>query len=416
MKTTTPLAIIFVALSLLSACTEKQTDDGTTGTVPEPELPVALQPVETNPANTSYKPAFSGQTRVGGVKTTTPYKATLLTSSLSAPWGITPLPDGRLLVSEKSGRMRIVTASGAVSVPITGIPTVNAGGQGGLLGVCVSSSFTTDRMVYWVFSENVTGGTVTAVAKGRLATGEAVIENATVIYRANPAANSTLHYGGRILFDQTGNLLVSTGERSNISTRPLSQSTSGALGKIVRITTNGAPASGNPTFNTAGALPELYSIGHRNPQGIALHPTTGDLWQSEHGPRGGDELNRVLPGTNYGWPTITYGIEYGGQTIGSGIQQQNGMEQPVYYWDPVISPSGMTFYKGNRIPEWQNNLFVGALSGQHIARLVIANNKVIGEERLLSAEGQRFRDLTQGTDGALYAITDGGRMYKIDRE
>ena len=416
MKTPTPFAIIFVALSLLSACTEKQNDDGTTTTVPEPELPVALQPVETNPANTSYKPAFLGQTRVGGVKTTTPYKTTLLTSSLSAPWGITPLPDGRLLVTEKSGRMRIVAASGTVSAPITGIPTVNAGGQGGLLGVCVSPSFATDRMVYWVFSENVTGGTVTAVAKGRLATSETAIENATVIYRANPAANSTLHYGGRILFDKTGHLLVSTGERSNLSTRPLSQSVSGALGKIVRITTDGGPASGNPTFNGAGALPELLSIGHRNPQGIALHPTTGELWQSEHGPRGGDELNRVLPGTNYGWPTITYGIEYGGQTIGSGIQQQNGMEQPVYYWDPVISPSGMTFYQGNRIPEWQNNLFVGALSGQHIARLVIANNKVTGEERLLSAEGQRFRDLTQGTDGALYAITDGGRMYKIDRE
>ena len=416
MKNTTPLAIIVVTLSLLGACTEKQNQDGSTTTVPEPELPVAVKPVETNPANTSYKPTFSGQTRAGGVKTTTPYKVTLLTSSLSAPWGITSLPDGRLLVTEKSGRMRIVTASGTVSVPITGIPTVNAGGQGGLLGVCVSPSFATDRMVYWVFSENVTGGTVTAVAKGKLATGETAIENATVIYRAHPAANSTLHYGGRILFDKTGHLLVSTGERSNLATRPLSQSVSGALGKIVRITTDGGPASGNPTFNGTGALPELFSIGHRNPQGIALHPTTGELWQSEHGPRGGDEINRVLPGANHGWPTITYGIEYGGQTIGSGIQQQNGMEQPVYYWDPVISPSGMTFYKGNRISEWQNNLFVGALSGQHIARLVITNNKVTGEERLLTSEGQRFRDLTQGTDGALYAITDGGRMYKIDKE
>ena len=312
--------------------------------------------------------------------------------------------------------MRIVTASGTVSVPITGIPTVNAGGQGGLLGVCVSPSFATDRMVYWVFSENVTGGTVTAVAKGKLAMGETAIENATVIYRANPAANSTLHYGGRILFDKTGHLLVSTGERSNLATRPLSQSVSGALGKIVRITTDGGPASGNPTFNGTGALPELFSIGHRNPQGIALHPTTGDLWQSEHGPRGGDELNRVQAGANYGWPTITYGIEYGGQVIGMGIQRQNGMEQPVYYWDPVVSPSGMTFYKGNRVPEWQNNLFIGALSGQHIVRLVIDNNRVMGEERLLAAEGQRFRDISQGIDGALYAITDGGRMYKIDRE
>lgn len=163
-------------------------------------------------------------------------------------------------------------------------------------------------------------------------------------------------------------------------------------------------------------MPELYSIRHRNPQGIALHPVTGELWQSEHGPRGGDELNRIQAGSNYGWPIITYGLEYSGQPIGSAIQQQNGMEQPVYYWDPVISPSGMTFYKGNRIPEWQNNLFIGALSGTHIVRLVITNNIVTGEERLLSGLNQRFRDITQGLDEALYAITDAGRLYKIDRE
>ena len=157
-------------------------------------------------------------------------------------------------------------------------------------------------------------------------------------------------------------------------------------------------------------------MGHRNPQGLAIHPSTGELWQSEHGPRGGDEINRVVAGANYGWPTITYGIEYSGQAVGSAIQQQDGMQQPVYYWDPVISPSGITFYKGNRVPEWENNLFIGALSGQHIARLVIKDNKVVGEERLLKDENQRFRDITQGTDNALYAITDAGRLYKIDKE
>jgi glucose/arabinose dehydrogenase len=271
-------------------------------------------------------------------------------------------------------------------------------------------------MVYWVFSEQVAGGTLTAVAKGRLSDNETTIGNATVIYRAVPAANSNAHYGGRILFDSNGNLLVSTGERSNLSTRPLSQSVTAALGKIVRITTDGQPASGNPTLSGTGALPELYSIGHRNPQGLAIHPANGELWQSEHGPRGGDEINRVVAGGNYGWPVITYGIEYSGQPVGSGIQQQVGLEQPVYYWDPVISPSGITFYKGNRIPEWENNLFIGALSGQHIARLVIENNKVVGEERLLEDENQRFRDITQGTDNALYAITDAGRLYKIDKE
>ena len=189
-----------------------------------------------------------------------------------------------------------------------------------------------------------------------------------------------------------------------------------ALGKIVRITTNGQPAPGNPTFIGSNVLPELYSIGHRNPQGIALHPITGDLWLSEHGPRGGDEINLVDAGANYGWPTITYGLEYSGQPIGSAIQQQDGLEQPVYYWDPIIAPSGITFYKGNRVPEWENNLFVGALAGEHIDRLVIKNDKVVGEERLLSDENQRFRDITQGTDHALYAITDGGRLYRIDKE
>lgn len=160
----------------------------------------------------------------------------------------------------------------------------------------------------------------------------------------------------------------------------------------------------------------MYTLGHRNPQGIAIHPVTGELWQSEHGPRGGDEINRIAAGANYGWPTITYGIEYSGQPVGSGIQQQDGLQQPVYYWDPVISPSGMTFYSGSRVPEWENNLFIGALSGEHIARLTIENNRVTGEERLLASEGQRFRDITQGTDDALYAITDAGRLYRIDRD
>lgn len=403
------LPIIFTCcLAVVSGCSNDDDDD-------QSDLELGA-PVETNSPNTTYPSAFEGQTRIGSVKTSFPVKATVLTSSLSAPWGITSLPDGRLLITQKGGQLRIATAAGALSNPITGMPSVNSSDQGGLLGLCIDPQFTTNRMVYWVFSEQVTGGTVTAVAKGKLANDETSIENATVIYRANPAANSTLHYGGRILFDANGNLFVSTGERSSISTRPLSQSVTAALGKIIRITTEGLPASGNPSFSGAGALPELYSIGHRNPQGIAIHPETGDLWQSEHGPRGGDEINRVVPGSNYGWPVITYGIEYSGEPIGSAIQTQSGMEQPVYYWDPVISPSGMTFYKGDDIAEWENNLFIGALSGQHIARLVIKNNKVIGEERLLVSEQQRFRDVTQGTDGLLYAITDQGRLYQIGRE
>ncbi|MBE9602346.1 PQQ-dependent sugar dehydrogenase [Pedobacter sp. MC2016-24] len=404
MKTRWLIILLCAGVIIQTGCSKKNSDN---------EAMPVLDPVETGSANTNYKPAFTGQTRIAGVRTNTAYRYDLLTSALIAPWGITSLPDGRLLVTEKAGRMRIVTTSGSVGNPITGLPVVNPSDQGGLLGLCLDPKFETNRMVYWVFSEAVTGGNLTAVAKGRLSNTETSIENPTVIYRANPAFNSNLHYGGRILFDQTGNLLVSTGERSSLTTRPLAQAVTAALGKVIRITTSGQPAPGNPNFSQAGALPELYTIGHRNPQGLAIHPVTGEVWQGEHGPRGGDEINRLQPGANYGWPTITYGIEYSGQTIGAGIQQQDGLTQPSYYWDPVVSPSGMTFYKGRQIPEWENNLFIGSLSGMHIIRLVIENNRVVGEERLLADQQQRFRDITQGTDNALYAITDAGRLYRL---
>lgn len=377
---------------------------------------VTIDPVEGNAPNTTYKPAFAGQTRINGVKTTSNYEAKVVTSSLSSPWGIKSLPDGRLLVTQKGGSLHIVTVSGEVSGPITGIPTVNSSGQGGLLGLCLDPEFSSNGMIYWVFSEAVSGGNITAVAKGKLSNDEKSIENVKVIYRSSPANPSIQHYGGRILFDKTGNLIVSTGERSVMETRAFSQSVSTSLGKVVRITKEGQAATGNPVFSQADALSELYTIGHRNPQGLAIHPITGEIWLSEHGPRGGDEINLLKAGANYGWPIITYGIEYDGKVIGAGIQQKENMEQPVYYWDPVISPSGITFYSGNRVPEWENNLFIGALSGMHIIRLVIKDNRITGEERLLTEEKQRFRDITQGSDGALYAITDQGRLYKIDKK
>lgn len=408
MKNANYILSLSTALLLLFSCSNDDNKNNDPGT--------PTSPVETNSPNTTYTPAFEGQTRIKGLQTNTNYEAKIITSTLASPWGIKMIPDGRLLVTEKTGKMRIVKVTGEVSAAITGIPVVNSTDQGGLLGLCLDPEFTTNRMIYWVFSEAVTGGNITAVAKGKLSIDEKTIEGTTVIYRANPANPSEKHYGGRILFDKTGNLIVSTGERSVLETRPLSQSVSAGLGKLVRITKDGQPASGNPVISGAGALPELYTIGHRNPQGLTLHPVTGEIWLSEHGPRGGDEINRIKAGSNYGWPTITYGIEYNGQKIGAGIQKQDGMEQPVYYWDPVISPSGMTFYSGERVPEWQNNLFIGALSGKHIVRLAIENNRVIGEERLLAQENQRFRDITQGNDGALYAVTDEGRLYKIDKK
>lgn len=375
-------------------------------------------PVETGKPVTDYKPAFEGQTRIAGVKTTTPYEGVKVTESLEKPWGIVSMPDGRLLITENKGRMVIVDPeSGQVSERITGIPEVDDRGQGGLLGLTLAPDFASSRMVYWVFSEKVANGNHTAAAKGRLADDEKSIENAQVIYRATPTYDGTLHYGGRIIFDKNGNLFVSTGERSDIETRPQSQDLNSALGKILRITVDGKPVAGNPFEGQANARPEIYSYGHRNTQGLAFHPETGDLWNNEFGPKGGDELNLIKAGANYGWPVITYGLEYSGKAIGKPpIQQKEGMEQPVYYWDPVLSPSGMTFYTGGDIPEWKNNLFLAGLNSNHIARIVLQGNKVVGEERLLDREGQRFRDITQGADGALYAVTDEGRLYKIDKK
>ncbi|MFC5410272.1 PQQ-dependent sugar dehydrogenase [Larkinella bovis] len=375
-----------------------------------------LAPVETKEPNSAYKSAFTGQTRIAGVKTATSYEGKVLSEGLKSPWGITSLPDGRLLITQKEGTMRIATATGQLSEPITGLPKVNSAGQGGLLGVRVDPDFAKNRMVYWVFSEPLADGNLTAVAKGKLSADEKKMEGATVIYRATPAYNGNLHYGGRILIDKSGNLVISTGERSDKVTRPQAQSINSGLGKVIRITKDGKPAAGNPFAGQADARPELYSYGHRNVQGLALHPVTGDLWETEFGPRGGDELNRIEAGKNYGWPTITYGIEYNGSKVGDAIQQKEGLQQPVYYWDPSVSPSGITFYSGSRIPEWKNNLFIGSLSGMHIVRLVIQNNKVVGEERLLAGEFQRFRDVTEGKDGALYAVTDQGRLYRIDKK
>ena len=416
-----PQRLILFASALLglASCKSNAVDNGTTpstGTTPPATgtAAIGLAPVETNRPNSTYSPAFSGQTRVAGVRTTTPFESTILTSALTSPWGLAILPDGRFLVTEKAGTMRLVTTTGQVSTPLSGIPAVNSGGQGGLLGVCVDPAFSTNRMVYWSFSERRSDGNLLAVAKGRLAANETGLEDVTVIYRATPAYSGTNQYGSRLVVDRTGNLFVSSGDRSDPGIRVQAQDVNSAIGKTLRITTNGQPVATTPLFAGSNRA-ELYSAGHRNPHGLAIHPVTGDLWGCEFGPRGGDEINRIQPGVNYGWPVITYGIEYSGQPVGSGIQQREGLEQPVYYWDPVVSPSGMTFYSGNRIPEWQNNLFVAALSGMHIVRLVIENNRVVGEERLLASEGQRFRDINQGPNGALYAITDGGRLYRIDR-
>lgn len=361
----------------------------------------------------TYQSAFAGQTRIQGLKTKTAYKVDVLNSDLGKPWGITNLPDGRFLITEKSGFMNILSADGKTLSKVEGFPKVDDKGQGGLLDVALDPDFKTNRMIFWTFSEPVSGGNHTAVGKGKLSADEKKIENLQVIFRATPTYDGKLHYGSRLVFDKEGNLFVSTGERSDMETRPLAQNTMAYLGKVLKITKDGKPASGNPFVNQAKFQPEIYSYGHRNPQGLAMDEK-GQLWEAEMGPKGGDEINLIQPGKNYGWGNVTYGLEYSDKKINDGTTQKEGTEQPVYYWDPSVSMSGITFYSGN-IAEWKNNLFLGCLGGQKIIRLVLENNKVTGEEWMLEDKDERFRDVLNGADGNLYAITDSGKLYRVSK-
>lgn len=358
-----------------------------------------LPPVETRRANTDYLPAFEGQTRAPGMKTLEKYRVDVLTADLDEPWAVAALPDGRLAITEKKGSLRLYGQDGTLSGKITGFPLVDSSGQGGLMDVLPARDFASSGILYFTFAEKRTEGSVAAVGQGRLSNDGTTIDNFSILYRALPYYDVAAHFGSRLALGEDGSLYVSTGDRQSTATRALAQDPSGAYGKIIRITKDGQA--------------EIYSLGHRNVQGLAVHPLTKELWASEMGPRGGDELNLILPGRNYGWPLISYGYEYSGRRIGDGLTQMPDMEQPVYYWDPVLAPSGMTFYASDVISEWQYNLFIGGLAGQHISRLKIEDGRVQGEERLLKDENQRFRDVTEGIDGALYAVTDTGRLYRI---
>ncbi len=408
---------VSAAIALLCIGCNSGVNGGNTDTPPAPAAQdTLLPPLETKAANSDYKPAFEGQTRINAVKTTTPYQVDKLAGDLGKPWAVILLPDEKLLITEKTGYMEIRNPDGSLVKKITGLPKVDDRGQGGLLDVALDPDYNNNKIIYWSYAEPYKKGNLTAVAKGRLNDADGKVENVAVIFRATPELNnSTLHYGSRLVFDKDGNLFVSSGERSVLNGRPQAQDLNSGLGKIFRITKEGKPAEGNPFIGQAGAMPEIYSYGHRNPQSLDFHPVTGELWEAEFGPRGGDELNLIKAGKNYGWPTITYGIEYSGSKVGDSIQQKDGLEQPVYYWDPVLSPGGMSFYKGNAIPEWENNLFIGGLSSSHIARLVIKDNKVVGEEWLLEDKKERFRDIAYH-NGMLYAVTDGGSLYRISKQ
>src|SRR5687767_7882209 len=364
------------------------------------------------------KPAFAAQNRAPEQKLNVAFDVVTVTDGLVNPWGLAFLPDGKMLVTEKPGRLRVVSADGkTMSEPVAGLPMMDNRGQGGLLGIALDPNFQTNRLIYWSYAEPGQDVNNTAVARGRFVDGAAPkVENVQVIFHQAPSlAGSTLHYGGRLVFNRDGTLFITLGDRSITEGRMQSQRMDGLLGKMVRINSDGSIPKDNPFVGKAGVRPEIWSFGHRNIQAATLHPTTGELWESEHGTRGGDEVNVAKKGRDYGWPTIAYGIEYRGATITGGIQQQAGMEQPVYYWDPNIAPSGMAFYTGTLFPEWRNNLFVGGLAGTALVRLVVDGEKVTGEERLLRDRKQRIRDVNQGPDGALYLLTDGpkGSLLKI---
>lgn len=406
------IVIPMLILVSLSACKKGSGSGGS-----ETEDVEKFPPVEIRAANTNYSPAFEGQTRIYGIKTKAELDVKILNQSLQAPWALAALPNSNWIITQRvAGNMIVLNPDGSIKNTITGLPAVNPGGQGGIMDVVLDPNFVQNRMIYWTYSENVSGGTVTSVAKGRLSESENTIENIQTIYRALPAFNNTLHYGGRLVFDNNGYLFVGTGERSDLAIRPLAQDKTTALGKVLRITKDGQAAPGNPFTNEFNTVQEIYSFGHRNVQGLAFDAVTNTLWQTEHGPRGGDEVNKVFAGRDYGWPTITYGIEYGGDKVGEGITQKEGMEQPSYYWDPSISPGSAIVYNNDYHSEWKGHLLIGCLSGQHIARLRIVNGKIEGEERLLGSESQRFRALATGLDGKLYAVTDQGRLYQVGKK
>jgi glucose/arabinose dehydrogenase len=341
-------------------------------------------------------------------------KVTDVAKGLEHPWGVEVLPDGRFLVTERPGRMRLVTPDGRLSEPLTGVPAVYARGQGGLLDVALSPGFAQDRMVYFSFAESGSGGAGTAVARGRL--GERGLEGVQVIWRQQPkVGGSNNHWGSRLVFRPDGTLFVTLGDRFSHLER--AQDLSTTIGKIVRINPDGSAPRDNPyvgpSAGPAGALPEIWSYGHRNIQAAALD-ARGQLWTVEHGARGGDELNNPQPGLNYGWPVITYGVDYSGARIGIGTAQ-SGMEQPAYYWDPVIAPSGATFYSGDAFPDWRGDLLVGSLRPGALVRLRIANGRVALEERYLAEIGERIRDVREGPDGAIYLLTDdrSGRLLRL---
>lgn len=339
------------------------------------------------------------------------FKVELITGGLEHPWGMAFLPGGDMLVTERPGRLRLIAGGVLDPTPIGGIPKVFASGQGGLLDVALDPAFAENDLVYLSYAGlDDDGRSSTRVARGRLLDGD--LADVEVIFRSNSAREGGVHWGSRLGFDPKGALYVTVGERGNPDS---AQNLSRHAGSVVRLMPDGSVPDDNPFVDEGDGLPEIFSYGHRNPQGLAVHPETGQVWTQEHGPRGGDEVNLIRSGANYGWPEISWGINYSGTPVGSGLREQDGLVQPAHFWDPSIAPSGMTFYDGDAFPEWRGDLFVGALKYQLIARLEMDGDEVVAEERLLEGQLGRIRDVRTGPDGLLYILTDDsdGGLYRV---
>jgi len=385
---------------------------------PQQPRTVEGQPIETRALEKADdKPLFPEQTRAP-YHASVPFKVTTLVDNLHVVWGMDFLPDGRMLLTERlPGQLRILDKNNVLSPPLTEVLKVAAGPEIVMLDIAVDPKFSTNHRIFFTFADFVRepkmNDTNTYVASARLDGDK--LSNVKVIFRATPTWPAPAlggKTGGRIVFGKDGSLFVTIGDRdSSPQLTPdwmAAQKLGNHLGKVIHITTDGAPAKDNPFLGQAGALPEIWAYGLRSPEGMAIDPATGLMWESELGPRGGDEINIIKKGANYGWPVITHGIDYPGVPIGDGISSKEGMEQPVYYWDPSSNPAGMAFYRGNLFPQWKNSLFVAMMNGKFVSRLTIKNNKVVAEEPFLAEMNTRFRDVKVGPDGAVYVLTDSG--------
>ena len=401
------------------ACSQPVTEPADRDPVPVGTVGASTRPgctpVETRAPNApEQQPEFPAQTRACAVTSTVGLDVVVLAKGLEHPWAVEPLPGGDLLVTERPGQMRIVSAAGTMGEPISGLPAVDARGQGGLLDVALSPGFESNRTIFWSFTEPRDDGNATSVARGVLSPDGRRLERVRVIFQALPAYDGDKHFGSRLLFGRDGMLHVTLGERSDAPLRPQAQQLDSHMGKILRITPDGAAPNDNPFVGDENALPEIWTLGHRNVQAAAFDPD-GRFWIVEHGTRGGDELNLIEKGRNYGWPLVAYGEEYSGEPIPGAVTARDGFESPVYYWDPVIAPSGAQFYTGDAFPDWRGSLFVGGLKDARLVRLTMADGRVTGEEHLLADRRQRIRDVRQGPDGALYVVTDedSGELWRI---